>query len=350
LKLHRRRNIAGSWRARIGISLLSALLAICVAEIGLRIAGYGDVDPSFGMGTLGEDLLPVHRARASFTDPNTGIEYRINGDGFRGAEFRKPREPGVGRVAVVGDSFTLGWCVREEDTLPVRLQTALSRMRDRPVEVLNLGMGGTNTQQQHVVTQGWGIPLEPDVLVLVVNDSDTECANWSPDPVWTCQIPTSWKERAEWWSFHHLYLYRVARTNRRELDCLGPRTCYGLAPQGSVRRRCFEASVERVVEAARVSGIAPMVVFYPTPFPFWEPGTRCPTCDLEEALGELTQRLDVPYLDLSGLFEPMGGAALKVDVPGDLHPGPRAHEMAAEALAPLVHVAMGGQGSSASDE
>src|SRR5690606_17281214 len=57
-----------------------------------------------------------------------------NAEGFRGPREYGPRGPV--RVAAVGDSWTFGWGVDDEDAWPARLEGLLQRKWGRPVEVL----------------------------------------------------------------------------------------------------------------------------------------------------------------------------------------------------------------------
>jgi lysophospholipase L1-like esterase len=84
---------------------------------------------------------------------HAGALYRTNSHGIRGAEYSPHADAGSVRIAVTGDSVTMGWGVDEEATYAARLQEALN---DSPVEgesararyeVLNFGMAGLNTER-----------------------------------------------------------------------------------------------------------------------------------------------------------------------------------------------------------
>ena len=96
---------------------------------------------------------------------------RINALGLRGPECAPEPTPGRTRVALLGDSFTLGIGVRDEDTLPAQLERALGPER---FEVLNFGVSATDTVQQVQYLQGFVLRFAPQVVVLVFFLNDTE--------------------------------------------------------------------------------------------------------------------------------------------------------------------------------
>src|SRR2546423_3119365 len=69
----------------------------------------------------------------------------VNHDGFRDREFPLERTLGVQRVVCLGDSYTYGWGVELEDSLPKQLERAVSL--EAPTECLNMGVFGYNAAQ-----------------------------------------------------------------------------------------------------------------------------------------------------------------------------------------------------------
>jgi lysophospholipase L1-like esterase len=115
-----------------------------------------------------EELGVRHLAEVVPASPHA-LEFRFNSLGLRGAE-PPPHRPGAVRVAVVGDSFTLGWGVREEDAGPVVLDGLL---RAQGYEVLNCGRAGADFPLLTSVFEK-ALRVEPDVVVyaMVLNDPD----------------------------------------------------------------------------------------------------------------------------------------------------------------------------------
>ena len=103
------------------------------------------------------------------------IDYRTNSHGFRDRDIELAKPEGVARVAVLGDSYTFGHGVALEDTIPRRLEDAIAQLQGSlPVEVLNLGISGYNTELQVDLLRSRGLVFEPDLVLVLyyVNDPD----------------------------------------------------------------------------------------------------------------------------------------------------------------------------------
>src|SRR5262249_38021615 len=104
-----------------------------------------------------------------------GVVHRTNSGGMRGHEVARVKPFGTYRIAVGGDSWTMGMGVPEEDIYPVLLERALNaHAGDRRYEVLNLGLGGLNAEQVLDRIEGVGLAYDPDLLVYAFNINDLE--------------------------------------------------------------------------------------------------------------------------------------------------------------------------------
>lgn len=98
--------------------------------------------------------------------------------GFREREFLVPKPPNTFRVMVIGDSFTYGAGLPEEQRYTNRLETLLKEKfahRDIEIEVLNFGLeGAPTTQERDVLVKFKGI-VSPDLIVIgfCINDPQT---------------------------------------------------------------------------------------------------------------------------------------------------------------------------------
>lgn len=85
-----------------------------------------------------------------------------NSRGLRGRrEYAYEKAPGVQRVLVLGDSFTFGEDVSDDETYAHFLEERLAG-----VEVLNLGVHGYGHDQMLLYLQEEGLKYQPDVVVL----------------------------------------------------------------------------------------------------------------------------------------------------------------------------------------
>src|SRR5262249_46076707 len=73
-----------------------------------------------------------------------GVDVETNSEGHRDRELPIERQPGVGRVVMLGDSFIEGWGVPFEDTISKRLEKLFDKAGEK-VEVMNTGVGNYNT-------------------------------------------------------------------------------------------------------------------------------------------------------------------------------------------------------------
>jgi hypothetical protein len=90
------------------------------------------------------------------------VSYRINNLGFRGADVAMEKPPAVRRVLCVGDSFTFGEGVHEQDTWPHRL----GRLLGGGTQVLNAGVQGYDFDHEALFLLLHGRRLRPDVVVI----------------------------------------------------------------------------------------------------------------------------------------------------------------------------------------
>jgi len=121
------------------------------------------------------DFLP-YRLRPASSGALVQEEFEttvhINSHGYRGPEFQTPKPAGTRRVLAIGDSFTFGWGVEDDETYPARLDEALGE----DVEVINAGFAaGYYPDTYYVYLREYGLALEPDLIVIgfyVGNDID----------------------------------------------------------------------------------------------------------------------------------------------------------------------------------
>ena len=100
-----------------------------------------------------------------------GRTVTVNSRGVRsGAEHAAGRVAGVRRAVVVGDSFTFGEGVHDEETFPFQLQARLGP----GVEVINLGVHGYGHDQMLIHLGEEGPRYQPDLVVLGYLAGDVE--------------------------------------------------------------------------------------------------------------------------------------------------------------------------------
>lgn len=119
------------------------------------------------------DPLKGWKARPGLRDfvDTRGKRISTNSKGMRGArEFDYEKPPGKKRVLVLGDSFTFGDEVHDEETYCRRLQEMLGD----EYEVINMGMNGYGHDQMLLWLEEEGLKYRPDLIVLAYALLDLE--------------------------------------------------------------------------------------------------------------------------------------------------------------------------------
>lgn len=156
-------------RQHLTLAAAGAAMAVILAEVGLRLF-YPQAllhDPDAFM----PDPDLEARLKPGFTDRVVTTEFastwRINEDGYRGPRAGE-RGPAAFRIAALGDSFTFGYGVEEEDAWPRRLEATLDEGRSPSarVEVANLGVGGYGTFHEVAWLERVEQKVRPDLAVV----------------------------------------------------------------------------------------------------------------------------------------------------------------------------------------
>ncbi len=114
----------------------------------------------------------------------------MNAAGYRGPLHGTEREPNTFRVAVLGDSFTFGWGVAEQEAWPALLQARLAaELPGLSVEVLNFGVPGYNTWLQLLHWQRVVSRYRPDAVLLGYYSNDAAIDRRVPDVYRLCPLP-----------------------------------------------------------------------------------------------------------------------------------------------------------------
>lgn len=174
---------------RVGLKLLlavaSLLLALLAAEVGHRLYVYGPggLSPTRleSVHLLGEGVLVDSEFQAIDYElaPNVRMwhmlhPFETNSEGQReDREYAREKPAGTFRVAVLGDSYAMGWGVPVEAIYHSRLEEQLAREDpSRRVEFINFGVAGYNLLHYAAVLEHKVLAWEPDLILLsvIVND------------------------------------------------------------------------------------------------------------------------------------------------------------------------------------
>lgn len=207
-----------------------------------------------------------------------GVNHLVtNSLSMRGPEVKRAKEPGVLRVAAVGDSVLFGWGVNYPDTALYQLGPMLAKRLGRPVQTLNFGCPSYNTAVEVATWRKKARAFHPDlgILIFVANDFG---------------MPSMLLEPVELFTLSRFYLLEQLRRrlgahtreagDEREFVFMSKRHQAGLDAAGKERRKALARRLEPVFRAMtgeravarylrewsamlREDGISGVLVYYP---------------------------------------------------------------------------------------
>jgi hypothetical protein len=97
------------------------------------------------------------------------IRYTFTAEGCRSAISPSPKAPGVKRILMLGNSFTLGAGVLEEATVSSRLERSINgsdKNEPRQYQVINCAQSGYGTHDERLFYELLGADYHPDLVLL----------------------------------------------------------------------------------------------------------------------------------------------------------------------------------------
>lgn len=313
---------------------LLPLLATCVALAVFLVAGeilmrvytsafqFYDVEMTryaMGIKERADDPRIGHVHRPDSEATLMGVPVRINGDGLRDRDYPVERT-GARRIAVLGDSLTFGWGVREEDRFESILERELSQRA--PTELINFGTGNYNTEQEVALFLERGLKYRPDEVVVFWFINDAE--------------PTPQVSRWELLGHSRLVTFfwsriksLVSRVDERKSFHGYYAGLYGEAEPGWQAEQQAFLKLKRELDAR---GIALKVVLLPE---LHDPA-RYPFAEQHAKLMAFLARHGIPALDVTPAFAGTTDPIALWVAPDDAHPNAQAHAIIARAVAPFL--------------
>ncbi len=336
-------------RRRVLLAGLVALLALIVGEVGFRAVKrtrYRSVAAAWDHELFAmhperdyvHRLLPDRRRTNEIPGREERWTYTTNAAGLRGA-VPGARGEGARRVLALGDSYTFGWAVDDEQAYPFVLEQLLNEpdaegRPPRAVEVINAGTPGYNTHQQAAFLDEIWDEMRPDLVVLgfVMNDAEPPRVV-PPPPDVLYGFAGSWL-----WEDVKKVINRLVPGERPLLASrLFERGPY-LEQFGNdrpERRMCREALGRIATRCKRAS--VPLVVFiFPEVSRLGEAYEFEPVHALVRQWGS---ELSVPTFDLLQAFR--GAGPKQHIVRGDGHPNGGANRIFATEIAQVVRSMLG---------
>ncbi|MBU3759650.1 MAG: SGNH/GDSL hydrolase family protein [Candidatus Omnitrophica bacterium] len=263
------------------------------------------------------------RTNKTFGGSDQSWEYKINEYGFRGDPFDFNRKSF--RIVFLGDSYTFGWAISDEDVHPRKVEEILQAERNKDVSVFNLGVPGYSTVTEAALLRDWIDDLKPDLVVLDYVMNDAELQNnvpEKPELIYRGQL---------FWLLD--FFMEQLKTFSRET--FGKKKNYsyleGFEPK-SWKWRASKEALRDISALCAERGIPLMVFILPDVTQrigdFY--GLRL----IHEAVKQWGAELEVPTYDLLPYFD--GKNHEDYWVPGDGHPNAKANQIFAEVMADKI--------------
>ena len=320
---------------RLLVVVAATVIAVACVEATFRWHVRRTFDDEFPPWT--ENLVPLRTPQVFEFKPNASgvfpgnvdmkrtFAYRTNGQGLRDRDWPE-KKSGETRVLVVGDSYTWGYAVAEDEAFPQTAERLLEERGYLRIDVINGGVPDYNSRQERQLLERLLPVYRPDAVFLayVVNDAEPSTAMPVP-PEETYRHANSWflaelQETAN----RRLFRRRVFESKK---ETVGGSYLDGFAGDSLKWRDSKEAIREMrdMCAAARVPFAVLMLPDFTQTFDdqyYWRP--------IHEAVASWGRELGIQVFDLLVPFR--GEDHVSLMVPWDGHPNAEAHRRIAEFL------------------
>ena len=159
----------------VALAFVTAVACLILAEIGLRI--WGVTKPRPPQEYYEKSPIPElpYIAKANVHEG----DFRTNSHHLRDSEIPLAKPPGTLRVAMVGNSMTIGHAVKQDELYTEVMERDLnSRFQGRPkVDVLNAGQQGYSIVHFMPFTREFVYPYQPDIILYQFCWNDIESSS-----------------------------------------------------------------------------------------------------------------------------------------------------------------------------
>ncbi|MFN0074201.1 MAG: SGNH/GDSL hydrolase family protein [Chloroflexota bacterium] len=324
---------------RTTLALIAVIAgALAFGEVALRIIGLGH--PYY---SAPEAYVPkpapdwLFALKPGFQGRSEGTWVTVNSQGLREADYSSRPAPNVVRLLMLGDSVTFGPGVKPEETFTKVLERRLKYDDPSTVyEVLNAGVVGYNTIQEHTLFREVGSHYQPTVVVLtfLVNDLlDTfSIFDHQYEPGGRFAPIKLWLRRES-------HLYRLSQNAYWQLA--GDARRVGPPPEPvrpRVRLQERQAEILRLRDTVQTSGAQLFLALYPDNLQDRvSPGADGASRSVREEMLAFVTQSAIPALDLTeAIGDIRDPRARQMRLREDPHPSVQGHEAIGNALAEVV--------------
>ena len=332
--MHRSQTHTSRSMRTIKIVLINVFIAFILIEGGMRIY-YGTTDnppphsdhsvyrewrwvmERLDDGKVDFDKRFVHDSYAGWknapnldTQDNFGASIRTNSQNMRNDEDFTIEPTGKKRLLIVGDSYSFGHGVSNEDTFAYRLKEYLPDW-----EIMNLAVSATGTDQNYIMYEQYGEKYRPDIVILgfyvldfnrntfsfrdyakpmyVPQDDGSLQLTHSPVLAPRQLIDQYLNDEKQIGGWHYSYAYAAFMkifTTAVKRD----------RSPGSLPRRTLTGIMEKFASRVRANGAVPVWIIFPIRDIIEEEVSKY--AEIEEFAAQEAQRLGMPVLRLEPIF------------------------------------------------
>lgn len=278
------------------------------------------------------DITTTGDNTSFFSQKWKGLQ-RLNHLGFRERELPISKGREIFRIAVIGDSFTYGQGVPEEDRFSNLLERQLKKFYEG-FEVINFGRPGAETVDHLLIFRDVVAKLSPDFVLLQWFINDVEGVGGAPRPLRL--VPS---DRLSSWLHQNSALYFLLNHEwqglQSRLGLVESYTDYMLKrfsdSLSQDSRKATESLKEFILECKQ-QGIEVGIVLFPTLSQ--EQVENYPFAFLHERVLEQCKSANIPCLDLRDAFRKVDHDDVRQLWANrlDPHPGTLAHRIASQEI------------------
>jgi hypothetical protein len=158
----------------IAYNICTFIVLFALFELGIRIFTPQNlrVDPENSHIAFGNTFRPKPNFEETVHRAERVVTWKINSQGLRDSEINYNKQADVYRILGLGDSFTFGFHVEQEETflhqLETRLNSNISRfggIDSQIFQTVNMGVGGYGVAASHYMLQEEGLKYDADMVI-----------------------------------------------------------------------------------------------------------------------------------------------------------------------------------------
>lgn len=315
---------------KIGLVVASSLFILIIFDISIRLYGWAPMPEGYS----GKQYSKVENGRIEcmnplvsrsyyneLTNPYPGcVFYSVNNLGFRNTfPVQKNKSPDTKRIVAIGDSFTFGFGVLEDDTFLSKLGNYYLAKNEK-VEVINAAEPAADLLTYKKILNDKVSPISPDVLLVGININDVTVF---PTNLIIEKISKRFDYKIRHYSklldfiFYTIEKNESAKENLKNI----------LASYTPERKEEFRSFINELKKYSEDKKVKVFVMVHPIYFDFDHYAFK----NIHDDLDAILKESNLPYYDFLELFKGKTAEDYWI-TKNDQHPNEKAHQIYFEGL------------------